>query len=120
MIGYVDEAGRALLTVPIANAKDTPYFQVQVWIDTAFDGHLVLPFELVKELELESLAQTDAILADGSRVILETYFCYVEWFGVQVPLQVIANEVRFPLIGTEMLLNHVLHIDYLNRSLTLT
>ena len=78
MIGYVDEAGRALLTAPIANAKEAPYFQVQVCIHTAFDGHPVLPFELIKELELESLAQTDAILADGSRVILETYFCYVE------------------------------------------
>ncbi len=108
-----------MLTVQIANAKETPYSQVRVWIDTAFDGHLVLPFELIKELELDSLAQTDAILADGSRVILETYFCYVEWFGEQVPLQVIANEGRFPLIGTEMLLNHVLHIDYRDRSLTL-
>ena len=119
MIGYVDEAGRALLTVPIANAKEAPYIDVRVWMDTAFDGHLVLPYELIKELKLESLAQTDAILADGSRVILETYFCYVEWFGVQVPLHVIANEGRFPLIGTEMRLNHVLHIDDLNRSLTL-
>ena len=91
-----------------------------VWIDTAFDGHLVLPWEMIKELELEPLAQAEGILADGSRVVLETFFCYVEWFSKQMPLQVIANDGRFPLLGTEMLHDRVLHIDYRERVLSLT
>jgi predicted aspartyl protease len=31
---------------------------VTTWIDTAFHGHLVLPLQMMKDLELESLAQT--------------------------------------------------------------
>jgi clan AA aspartic protease len=119
MKGYVDDAGRALLTIRIANARDTPHTEVLVWIDTAFDGHLVLPVALIKDLELESLAQTEGILADGSIVTLETHFCFIEWFGKNVPLQVIANDGRFPLLGTEMLLDRVLHIDYRQKQLSL-
>ena len=120
MNGHVDESGRALLSIPIANARESSHVQVLAWIDTAFDGHLVLPLRMIAELQLESLAQTEGILADGSRVTLETYFCYVEWFGERVPLQVIANDGRFPLLGTEMLHNRVLHIDYQRRVLSLT
>jgi clan AA aspartic protease len=119
MNGYVDDAGRALLPVRMANARETPPTEVLAWIDTAFDGHLVLPVGLIKELELESLAQTEGILADGSLVTLETYFCFVEWFGKRVPLQVIANDGRFPLLGTEMLFDRVLHIDYRQKQLSL-
>ena len=37
---------------------------VTTWIDTAFHGHLVLPLQMMKDLELESLAQTYVILDD--------------------------------------------------------
>ena len=88
------------------------YSPVTAWIDTAFDGHLVFPTQLIREIELESLAETEAILADGSKVTLDTYLCYIDWFGHRVPLQVIANEGRFPLLGTGLLKQRVLHIDY--------
>ncbi len=81
MIGTVDERGRALLDVRVSGKLSGEYTAVTAWIDTAFDGHLVLSMELIKELELDSLAQAEAILADGSRIILETFLCYAEWFG---------------------------------------
>jgi predicted aspartyl protease len=83
MKGHVDDCGRALLAVRISNARDALQTEVVVWIDTAFDGHLVLPVGLIRELELDSLAQTEGILADGSTVTLETYFCYVEQLSVE-------------------------------------
>jgi clan AA aspartic protease len=112
MIGSIDPGGRALLDVRISKKVNGEYIAVTTWIDTAFDGHLVLPLELIKELELESLAQTEAILADGSRVTLEAFFCYVDWFGERRPIQVIANDGRFPLLGTGLLEERILHIDY--------
>ena len=119
MIGTVDERGRALLVVRISNELKGDYTAVTTWIDTAFDGHLVLSLELIRELELDSLVETEAILADGSRVSLETFFCCVEWFGEKRPLQVIANDGRFPLLGTGLLEQRVLHIDYRAKTLTL-
>lgn len=90
------------------------------WIDTAFDGYLVFPQALIDKLSLEPLAETEAVLADGSIVALETYLCYVDWFGQRMPLQVVANEGRFPLLGTGLLKQRILSIDYGNRELTLT
>ncbi len=119
MTGHVDESGRALLPISIANSRGGPLKEITAWIDTAFDGHLVMPLAAIRERELEALAEAEGILADGSRVTLETYFCYVEWFGERIPLQVIANDGRFPLLGTEMLKSHKLVIDYPRRQLSL-
>ena len=119
MIGKVDPKGRALLDVQISNNLNGEYSVVTTWIDTAFDGHLVLSLEIIKELGLDSLVETEAILADGSRVTLETFLCFVNWFGARVPLQVIANDGRFPLLGTGLLEQHVLHVDYRTKAVTL-
>ena len=118
MIGTVDERGRALLDVRISNKLKGEYTAVTTWLDTAFDGHLVLSLELIKELGLDSLVETEAILADGSRVCLETFVCCVEWFGERRLLQVIANEGRFPLLGTGLLEQRVLQIDYRMKTVT--
>ena len=50
---------------------------------------------------------------------LETFVCFVEWFGNRLPLQVIANEGHFPLLGTGLLEQRVLHIDYTKKELSL-
>ena len=112
MNGNVDDKGRALLDVLVGSKLSGQYTPVTTWIDTAFDGHLVFPQELIERLQLEALVETEAILADGSKVTLETFFCYVDWFGSRLPLQVIANDGRFPLLGTGLLEQRVLHIDY--------
>ena len=119
MIGTVDDRNRALLDVPVSKTPDGAFSPVRTWIDTAFDGHLVFPSELIETLGLESLAETEAVLADGSQVILETFLCYVDWFGTRRPLQVVANEGRLPLLGTGLLEQRVLHIDYAKQELSL-
>jgi clan AA aspartic protease len=92
---------------------------VTVWIDTAFNGFLVFPRRLIDHLGLEQEAATDAILADGSCVTLESYICYIEWFGTLVEAQVVANEGKLPLLGTELLAGRVLVADYARKRLSL-
>ena len=89
------------------------------WIDTAFDGHLVFPRSLVEKLGLDPLVETDAILANGKTIPLETFLCHLDWFGSVVPLQVIATGARLPLLGTGLLDKRVLHVDYVKKQLTL-
>ena len=91
MIGKVDDRNRALVDLQVRQAPNSPGTSVRAWIDTAFDGHLVFPAPLIEELKLESLADTEAILADGRKFTLETFVCYLEWFGKLIPLQVVAN-----------------------------
>jgi clan AA aspartic protease len=117
--GIVDEQNRALIKITAGPRSNGPFEDVVAWIDTAFDGHLVFSTSLISQLGLESLVETDAILADGTKVTLETFLCFVEWFSQTIPVQVIANEGRFPLLGTELLAGRELSISYVNKVLRL-
>ena len=119
MKGHVDERNRALIDISVSKKLDSEGVQVVVWIDTAFDGHLVFSAKLIEELGLDSLVETEAILADGSKVALETYICFVDWFGERTPVQVIANEGKFPLLGTGLLDGRALSINYVTKQLSL-
>jgi hypothetical protein len=85
VIGTVDEHNRALLNISVASQAADPGKSITAWIDTAFDGYLVFSHELIKQLHLESLAKTEAILAGGSIAVFDTFLCYIEWFGLQLP-----------------------------------
>lgn len=119
MNGRVDEQNRALIDLEVRRALGAKNFQVAAWIDTAFNGYLVFPSDLIQSLQLEALAESDAILANGALVRLRSFVCYLDWFGTVVAAQVIANEGEIPLLGTVLLDNHVLRIDYRSRTLSL-
>lgn len=112
MKGFVDDRNRALLPIHVASSLQAESIEILVWIDTAFDGHLVFSKELIRKMQLDSLVETEAILADGSKITMESYFCVVDWFGGKVPVQVIENDGRFPLLGTGLLDGRTVHINY--------
>lgn len=120
MKGFVDDRNRALLPIRVASGLNSLVAEVLVWIDTAFDGHLVFSKELIRRLKLDSLVETEAILADGSRVALESYYCVVDWFGEKVPVQVIENEGKFPLLGTGLLDGRTILICYNAKTVGIT
>lgn len=120
MNGYVDDALRALLELRVGNSPSEQSMPVTVWIDTAFDGFLVFSNSLIEDLGLNQEAAAEAVLADGSHVILESYVCYIDWFGEIITAQVIANEGKFPLLGTELLANCRLVVDYRNRTISVS
>ena len=118
MIGYVDDELRSLLKITIRAKPSGKSTRVTVWVDTAFNGYLVFSKQLIAELALQKEAETEAILADGSVVMLDSYVGYVEWCGKNIRSQVIANEGRLPLLGTELLVGSLLVIDYRKMELT--
>ena len=120
MNGRVDESLRALVELPVGASKSKPSLLITVWIDTAFNGFLVFPQKLIDDLDLQQEAATEAILADGSRVILESFIASVEWFGNVVAAQVIANDGKLPLLGTELLANHRLLVDYKDKIVSIS
>lgn len=120
MKGYVDGSRRALLELRVGNSPTEQSTKITVWIDTAFDGFVVLSKNLIDRLKLDHEAAAEAILADGSRVTLESYVCYADWFGEIVAAQVIANEGKLPLLGTELLADRRLVVDYAKRSVSVS
>jgi clan AA aspartic protease len=88
------------------------------WVDTGFNGELVLPQSNVLALGLPRSAGIAATLGDGSQIVLDTYTCRIDWFGTSREIEVITNNGQWPLLGVGLLLSHELHIDY--RALTMT
>lgn len=78
MNGHVDKYGRALVTVSIRPSNVAATRDVEVWIDTGFNGDLVLPQNLIDELELPPSGTLKAVLADGSEVALQRFVCLID------------------------------------------
>lgn len=120
MKGYVDASLRALIDVSVSASKAGARQSLQVWIDTAFNGGLVIPRQQIEQLGLKQGSTTQAILADGNTVDLETYTCYLDWFGQVHRTQVVANDGQTPLLGTMLLDQRQLSIDYAQKTLSLS
>lgn len=108
------------MKVNVSDNQNGPFSEITGWVDTAFDGHLVLPASEIQRLGLRSLAQTEAVLADGSIIVLESYYCVVQWFGTTKAIQAIENDGQTPLIGTELLGDRDLRINYRDRQFSIT
>ena len=119
MIGEVDGFGRALVTIFVRPSDVAATHNIQVWIDTGFNGDLVLPQQQIDDLELPESGTVKAVLADGSEVTLQRYVCRIDWFGEQRELEVVANEGDYPLLGVGLLLGHDLHISYRSGEVTI-
>ena len=112
MNGIVDVKLRALISVPVAPSGNADRQELCVWVDTAFNGGLVIPRGQIESLELIKESSAEAVLADGNIVELETYACFVDWLGATYQTQVVANNGEYPLLGTMLLDGRKLEIDY--------
>ncbi|MBL8795766.1 MAG: clan AA aspartic protease [Planctomycetia bacterium] len=108
----MDEQLRALLRVPVSASRDAERTEMVVWVDTAFNGGLVAPRQLIAALGLAKHSSTEAILADGQAVELEMFACFLDWFGNTYETQLIASDGQHPLLGTMLLAGRRLSIDY--------
>ena len=119
MKGYVDDQQRALLPIRVCAAENDERQEILVWIDTAFTGSLVIPKATASALQLKKESSVEAILADGNLVELETYGCVVEWFGTTFVTQIVTSESEYGLVGTMLLDERTLEIDYRERTVAL-
>lgn len=120
LTGFIDDKLRALLPVPLSALRNGSRTDFVVWIDTAFNGGLVLPRKQIAELGLVKESSAEAVLADGHIVEMETYVCFVDWFGNSYETQIVANDGAYPLLGTMLLAGHCLEIDYQAKTVELT
>ena len=116
----MDDKLRALLLVSVSKSRDGGRTNLVVWIDTAFNGGLVIPRPKVAELEMVQQSSAEAILADGQTVELETFACFFDWFSDTYETQIVAGEGEYPLLGTMLLDGHQLKIDYQAKTVELS
>lgn len=119
MTGFVDDQLRALLPVPVSASLDGDRTEILAWIDTAFNGGLAIPRNLAIDLGLVEVSYVEAILADGKTVELPLFRCIIDWFGSCFETEIAASEGKFALLGTTLLANRNLHVDYKARTVEL-
>jgi clan AA aspartic protease len=119
MNGEVDRSGRALIVLRVRRSADAEATPLPVSVDTAFTGELVIPRGTIERLGLTQSGAVTAGLADGTRVVLETYSCVVEWIGKEQIVEVVGSDGQFPLLGVGLLRDRRLEIDYRWRTLSI-
>jgi clan AA aspartic protease len=119
MNGRVDSGRRALVTIKLKRTATAPVREIEAWIDTGFNGDLVLPHSIIEELGLSQSATVDSQLGDGETAVLDTYSCLVDWFDRETQIQAISSKIRIPLLGVGLLINHRLTVDFPAKSLSI-
>ena len=76
---------------------------VKVLVDTGYDGHLMLPQDLIDSLNLTYLADTKYQTADGNVAYGSTYLAELAWFGRKEAIEVDSTMGSFALLGMGLL-----------------
>lgn len=111
MEGYVFGL-HALINIPFRIAGQ-PDIEIEFVIDTGFAGFLTLPSPAVSALHLPFDRLLTASLGDGSSIQANVHTATIVWKGVERDVEVLATG-RQPLLGTLMLKQHNLDIDFVD------
>lgn len=85
--------------------------EIKCVVDTGYEGFLTLPPDAITKLGLTYVARINANLADNSNVATNVYLATILWNSVERDVAVLAMGRR-PLIGTALLENYHLSIDF--------
>jgi clan AA aspartic protease len=99
--GYISPQLEPIIPLSIRGSLP-PFRDIEAVVDTGFNDYLTLPIELISELQLQEIGETDVLLADGSTASTKLFMVCVLWQGEErfIPIQV---GVGSPLIGMLLL-----------------
>ena len=107
--GVVNAAYEAVVTLPLRGQAGQER-DIEVVIDTGYNGFLTLPPSLVEELELPLVGPSRATLANGDVENFYVHDVTVLWDGVARDIEADAMGPT-PLAGMLLLDKHNLNID---------
>lgn len=119
MKGNVNELGQSLIEIEVRATPTEVGTFVFAWVDTAFNGELVLPKQTIEQLGLRKCAEIDAGLADGIVRSLDAFRAWVPWFGEIKEVEVVGSPGRTVLLGVGLMLGHDLNVSYRRFDVTL-
>lgn len=77
--------------------------EIEVLIDTGFNGSLLLPQTTIHELGLKKIGFAQYAMADGAVVETEVFVADVNWLEKERKVSVIASQSDVALLGMELL-----------------
>lgn len=92
--------------------------RVEFTIDTGYSGTLTLPPAVCRSLQLAEADRVRSRLADGSQILLTSYYLTVEWDSEERLVEILAVGEE-PLLGATMLEDYELCLNYAANTLTI-
>jgi predicted aspartyl protease len=86
--------------------------QVEAILDTGFGGQFGLPMDVATWIGAQIAGWRDLGLADGRIQKVPSVYCEVELLGVVRKVRAIVTDLAYPLVGTELLENCRLIVDF--------
>lgn len=100
--GVVTENGEAILRLEVLG-PDGGRREVEAVLDTGFNRSITLPGHLVNELRLPKAGSQNAILADGSEVLMDMHLARILWHEGREREVLALRADGGPLLGMELL-----------------
>ncbi|MBC7797510.1 MAG: hypothetical protein H7Z37_11610 [Pyrinomonadaceae bacterium] len=73
----------------------------------------------MKEFELEVISEVEVSVVGNHRMLCKMASANINWFGEKTEVEVIINDGADTLLGTELLRDSVLRVNYKNRKVTI-
>jgi predicted aspartyl protease len=106
--GAVNASHEIVIRLPVRDAAGQAR-DVEVILDSGFDGALTLPPPLIATLGLTWRSRSSAILANGAVEQFDVYTATVIWDGT--PRRILVQAIDTPpLLGMALLVNHDLRV----------
>ena len=107
--GFVNSNYEPIISLPVHGPTGSER-EIDVVIDTGYNGYLTLPPGLVAELGLPVVGDGEATLADGSEAVFDVHSVTVLWDGQSRYVEADATGGT-PLAGMLLLDGHNLNIQ---------
>jgi clan AA aspartic protease len=93
---------------------------IECVIDTGFNGSLLLPRNFVETNSMFFIGSEEIELVEEITAEIDTALADIKWLDEEFSARIFVSEADETLIGTEMLIDSVLEIDYQNRTVKIT
>jgi clan AA aspartic protease len=111
----VNENLEAVLEIRLANGS-----LIECAIDTGFNGSLLLPRNFVETNSMLFVGSEEAERVEGITAEIETALAHIKWLGEEFSARIFVSETDEALVGTEMLADALLEINYKNSTVKIT
>ncbi len=113
--GIVNENLEAVLQVRLTNGAT-----IKCVLDTGFNGSLLLPREFVEINAMLFVGREKVMMVEEISTEIDTAIAEVNWLDEEFSIRIFISETNESLIGTQMLSDTLLEIDYKNRTVKIT
>ena len=79
--------------------------KIEALLDTGFNGHIMLPDSIIRELALDQIGISDYLTASGDDKVTGVYKGKIEFLNEKIEVPILSTEANFSLAGMELFHN---------------